>query len=136
MKLSWWMICYLYFLWVQNKWGQGVGTICMHTMSHSQKAISKLGINKLSQYKAIICTRKSGQKKGSIDVKVINGHLSAKFGPKWISIGLGGLQVIPDVSLSCVLCLVSQACDWQSCGSTIFTYGVQHIKHGYDIVLF
>lgn len=79
----------------------------MHTMSHSQKATSKLGINKLSQYKAIIRTRKSGQKKGSIDVKVINGHLPAKFGPKRISVGLGGLQVIPDVSLSCVLCLVS-----------------------------
>lgn len=65
----------------------------MHTMSHSQKATSKLGINKLSQYKAIIYTRKSGQKKGSIDVKVINGHLPAKFGPKRIQLVLGAYRL-------------------------------------------
>jgi hypothetical protein len=37
---------------------------------HSQKAESKLGINKLSQYESIICTRKTGQKTGFTDTQV------------------------------------------------------------------
>lgn len=32
------------------------------------------------QYKSIICTGKTGQKTGSIDTEVINGHLPTKFG--------------------------------------------------------
>lgn len=63
-KLSRWMIYHLCFPWAQNKRGQAIGTICMYTMSYTLKAISKLRINRLCQYKAIICTRKAGQKTG------------------------------------------------------------------------
>lgn len=61
----------------------------MHIMSRSQKAMPGLGINKLSLYKSITYTRKTGSKTGSTDAEVINGHSPAKPNPGSILVCLG-----------------------------------------------
>lgn len=85
----------------------------------------KLRINKMSQYKSILCPRKTGQKTDSIDAEFTDGHLSAKFGSTSMSFLPGQFVYSSCFSFPHLLLgLTSQTHDCYPNGSTTVIYDV------------